>query len=59
MMADSNALFLLLAAGAAGVAPAKVAFQYPTGAMTVTLCGAGDTARVVFIPTGSNGSFLR
>eukprot|EP01051_Picozoa_sp_SAG22_P005310 SAG22_NODE_311_length_12629_cov_20.911891_5_plen_1434_part_00 len=40
-------------------ATAAVNFSYPLGDMTVSLCGEGDAARIVYVPHGANASFLR
>jgi hypothetical protein len=38
---------------------AIVNFSYPGGVMRVALVGEGDVARVTYVPTGANASFLR
>jgi hypothetical protein len=61
LLAAASAVTAVVAAAASRAAPVTWWQQdYPQlGAMTVSLCGEGDAARVVFTPTGANASFLR
>ena len=52
-------LLAALPAAAAPASPGAVSFSYGGGTMDISLVGEGDAARVTFVPTGANASFLR